>query len=127
MNSEKPNLGMALKSLRTATKLSLAPNLDEHTSAENSPATSVLGSRCHKPSESLGDERNVLPSLAELYERRALVPCWAIFEKPKNPTRVAPSQGLSRSVKVGQGRSGSVKVGQAWSKYAFHGKRWQSQ
>jgi hypothetical protein len=51
----------------------LAPNLDRRTPVENSPATSVLGSRFNKPSESLADERNVLPSLAGLYERRALV------------------------------------------------------
>jgi hypothetical protein len=57
--------------------------------AENSPATSVLGSRGDKPCESLGDERNILPSLAGLYEWCALAPSSELlgyFQEKHNDT-----------------------------------------
>jgi hypothetical protein len=105
--------------------------------AENSPATSVLGSRCHKPSESLGDERDALPSLAGVYEQRALVRSSKLlgyfreaearpaYAEGQSNSRVKPESHLVQSsqttftglpgrsrVKGSQGESSLVKVRQ---------------
>ena len=84
-----PNFQTGSKWTRCRGSPKPSPGLVSTWPAENSPATLVLGLRCNKPSESLGDERNVLPSLAGLYDRSALAPSSRLlsyFREPCNET-----------------------------------------